>query len=47
MRKILCFILSLMMVLTVSVTFGESAAGLTKDIKILFTSDVHCGIDQE
>ncbi len=46
MRKILCFLLSLMMVLTVSVTLGESTAGLTKDIKILFTSDVHCGIDQ-
>ena len=46
MRRVLCFILSLAMVLAVSVTFGESAAGLTKDIKILFTSDVHCGIDQ-
>ena len=24
-----------------------NAADLTKDTKILFTSDIHCGIDQE
>ena len=45
----------LSMVLALLICFGavsvmasaeEQAAGLTKDVVVLFTSDVHCGIDQ-
>ena len=47
MKKFLCLILSLMLVLGSTAAFAEEAAsGLQKDLVILFTSDVHCGIDQ-
>ena len=47
MKKILCLLLALTMLLCgVSAVAEEETAGLTKDLMILFTSDVHCGIDQ-
>lgn len=47
MKKILCFILSLALLLGCFTAVAESAApALTKDLVVLFTSDVHCGIDQ-
>jgi 2',3'-cyclic-nucleotide 2'-phosphodiesterase (5'-nucleotidase family) len=47
MKKILCLLLALTMLLCgVSAVAEEETAGLTKNLMILFTSDVHCGIDQ-
>ena len=47
MKKILCLLLSLMLLLGCTAAFAEEAApGLQKDLIILFTSDVHCGVDQ-
>lgn len=47
MKKILCFVLSLALLLGCFTAVAESAApALTKDLVVLFTSDVHCGIDQ-
>ena len=50
MKKILALLTAISMVLTAPV-FAEEAApeeagGLTKDVVILYTSDVHCGISQ-
>ena len=44
MKKLLAFLLALLMLLG-GAAFAEET-GLTKDIVVLFTSDVHCGIDQ-
>lgn len=52
MKKILALLLSLLMLLSLPVLAeqaapaGEEAPALQKDLMILFTSDVHCGIDQ-
>ena len=47
MKKILGLILALAMLLGCTAFAEETAApALTKDVVILFTSDVHCGIDQ-
>ena len=47
MKKFLCFLMTAVLLLGgVSCVAEESSAGLTKDLVILFTSDVHCGIDQ-
>ena len=46
MKKILALVLSLIMMLSISAMAEETAPALQKDIVILFTSDVHCGIDQ-
>lgn len=45
MKKLLCFVVALAMLLG-SVAFAEETSGLQKDLVILFTSDVHCGMDQ-
>ncbi|MBQ8136141.1 MAG: bifunctional metallophosphatase/5'-nucleotidase, partial [Clostridia bacterium] len=45
MKKLLAIVAALMMLM--SCAFAEEAApALTKDLVVLFTSDVHCGIDQ-
>ncbi len=47
MKKLLALILALAMLLGMTAMAEETAApALTKDLVILFTSDVHCGIDQ-
>ena len=42
MKKLLALLLALLMLLG-GAAFAEET-GLTKDIVVLFTSDVHCGI---
>ena len=44
MKKLLAFLLALLM-LVGGAAFAEET-GLTRDIVVLFTSDVHCGVDQ-
>ncbi len=47
MKKILSILLALAMLLGCTAAFAEEApAGLQQDVVVLFTSDVHCGIDQ-
>ncbi len=47
MKKILALLLTLAMLFGVCAFAEEAAApALTKDVVVLFTSDVHCGIDQ-
>ena len=49
MKKLLALMLSAMMVLGAAPVFAEEEAapeGLQQNLVILFTSDVHCGIDQ-
>ena len=47
MKKLLGLLLALAMLLGCFSAVAEDAApALTKDLVILFTSDVHCGIDQ-
>ena len=47
MRKLLGILLALALLLSCTAFAEEAAApALTKDVVILFTSDVHCGIDQ-
>lgn len=47
MKKIVSLILSVLLLIGCSAVFAEeAAAGLMKDLVILFTSDVHCGVDQ-
>ena len=47
MRKLLGILLALALLLSCTAFAEETAApALTKDVVILFTSDVHCGIDQ-
>ena len=45
MRKILGILLALCMLLS-SVAMAEETAALAQDVVVLFTSDVHCGVDQ-
>ena len=46
MKKLLALVLALAMLLGMTAMAEEAAApALTKDLVILFTSDVHCGID--
>ena len=49
--KLSVYLLSLMLVVFLTAVpaaaaEGESESGLSKDLVILFTSDVHCGVDQ-
>lgn len=44
MKKILGIFLALCMLC--SMAFAQETAALTQDVVVLFTSDVHCGIDQ-
>ena len=47
MRKLLGILLTIAMLLTCVCATAENATpALTRDLTILFTSDVHCGIDQ-
>jgi len=50
MKKLLAILLSSLMVVSVPVWAEEEApaetSGLAKDVCILYTSDVHCGVDQ-
>jgi 2',3'-cyclic-nucleotide 2'-phosphodiesterase (5'-nucleotidase family) len=46
MKKILCLVLSLALLLGCTALAEEAATGLQRDLVILFTSDAHCGIDQ-
>lgn len=46
MKKLLGILLALMMLLGCVASAEEAAPALTKDVVVLFTSDVHCGIDQ-
>ena len=48
MKKVLALLLSAMMVFGAVPAFAEeeAAEGLQQDLVILFTSDVHCGVDQ-
>ena len=46
MRKILCLLLSLCLLLGCAAIAEEAAPALQKDLVILFTSDVHCGVEQ-
>ncbi len=47
MKKILSILLALAMLLGCTAAFAEETpAGLQQDVVVLFTSDVHCGIDQ-
>ena len=46
MKKLLGLILALALVLSCAAFAEEAAPALQKDLVILYTSDVHCGIDQ-
>lgn len=46
MKKFLALLLAAMMLLGCVATAEEAPAGLTKNVVVLFTSDVHAGIDQ-
>ena len=46
MKKLLGLFLALAMLLSCVAFAEEAAPALTKDVVVLFTSDVHCGIDQ-
>ena len=45
-RKLLAFLLALVLVLALGATAGAEGAERTGDVVILYTSDVHCGIEQ-
>ena len=46
MKKLLLLLLAFALMLS-GLAFAEETTGkLTRDLVILFTSDVHCGIDQ-
>ncbi len=44
MRKILCLILCVALLGCAQAFAEETAPGLQRDLVILFTSDVHCGV---
>ena len=46
MKKCLVLLLSVMLLLGCAAMAEEAAPALTKDVVVLFTSDVHCGIEQ-
>ena len=46
MKKLFAVILSLMLLVSCAWAEGTEAPALQKDLVILFTSDVHCGVDQ-
>ncbi len=46
MKKFLAVLLMLAMLLCGAAFAEDTAPALTKDVVVLFTSDVHCGIDQ-
>ena len=46
MKKFLALLLAAMLLLGCAAMAEEAAPALTKDLVVLFTSDVHCGIEQ-
>lgn len=46
MKKMLAMLLCLTMLLCGVAVAEEATSALTKDVVVLFTSDIHCGIDQ-
>lgn len=46
MKRFLCLLLSLCLLLGCAAFAEEAAPALKKNLVILFTSDAHCGIDQ-
>ena len=47
MKKLIALLLALVLTLSCTAAFADDAApALEKDLVVLFTSDVHCGIDQ-
>lgn len=47
MKRILGLVLAMVMLLSLTgMAFAEGEAALQQDVVVLFTSDVHCGIDQ-
>ena len=46
MKKLLTLILCILIALCAAGALAEGAGGLTQDVLVLFTSDVHCGVDQ-
>ena len=46
MKKFLALLMAAMMLFGVVAMAEDAAPALTKDVVVLFTSDVHCGIDQ-
>ena len=46
MKKLFALLLALCMVLSCTAFAEEAAPALTKPVVVLFTSDVHCGVDQ-
>ena len=47
MKKFLAFLLALTMLLGVGALAEEDAPLFQQDVMVLFTSDVHCGIEQQ
>ena len=45
-KKVLAFVLALILVAVLGATAGAEGSERTSDVVILYTSDVHCGIDQ-
>ena len=45
-KRVLAILLAMILVMALGVTAGAEDAGRTGDVVILYTSDVHCGIDQ-
>ena len=45
MKRILGLFLALCMLLS-SAAMAQETSALTQDVVVLFTSDVHCGVDQ-
>ena len=46
MKKLLGLLLAMTMLFTGFALAEDTATGLTQDIVVLFTSDVHCGVEQ-
>ena len=45
-KKVLAFLLVLTMIFALGAAAGAEGSERTGDIVILYTSDVHCGVDQ-
>ena len=46
MRKLLALLLTLCLLAGLTAFAEEAAPALQKDLIVLFTSDVHCGVDE-
>ena len=45
-KRLCLFAALLLLILCLGTGSAEQAPGLTRDVVVLFTSDVHCGMDQ-